>query len=202
MKSPGLPLIILFAIITLLSCSPFNLNIMPEKRQIEMVKNDTIYLFSLTGKTKKPEKHKFYFWYSQNDIKKTQGYYAGKLLDGKYIVTDRSRNLVKKGHFEFGLKEGEWIEWYETGVISSVTKWKNGVKEGKFQNYDKEGQLLATGEFKNGLLHGSIRYFYQDSLLRVDTYNRGKLLEEVQKEDDIEGVEKDTVATDLTELTY
>src|ERR1044071_2693369 len=56
-----------------------------------------------------------YHWYSKNTIQHTCGGYSGKLLHGTYESFYPNHNLLSKGQFSKGLKEGLWISWFANG---------------------------------------------------------------------------------------
>lgn len=75
----------------------------------------------------------FYYWYSNNDIKKTDGSFDGKLLHGEYKSFFRNMNLREEGKFNYGLKDGTWKSWYMDGNIHEVSNYKKGKTHGVYR---------------------------------------------------------------------
>ena len=62
---------------------------------------------------------------------------------------------IAKGSFKNGKREGEWIEWQDTGPTyryKSRGNYKNGKREGAWVYYDEDRMVLKekTGTYKNG----------------------------------------------------
>lgn len=64
-----------------------------------------------------PDPKKRYYWYSNNDVRSTQGGYSGKVLNGLYTDFYKNRQLKEHGDFVGGLKNGNWRSWAEYGVL-------------------------------------------------------------------------------------
>ncbi len=90
------------------------------------------------------DRNKLYFWYKAQKVITTQGGAAGQLLHGPFISFYDTKQLVAKGNFVHGLKDGEWMYWSNTGYLTKVEHWKEGVKSGKEQNYTAQGTLKET----------------------------------------------------------
>lgn len=90
------------------------------------------------------DRQKLYFWYKAQKVISTQGGAAGQLLHGPFSSFYDNKQLVAKGNFVYGLKDGEWMYWSSTGYLSKVEHWKEGVKSGKEQIYSVQGTLKET----------------------------------------------------------
>src|SRR6218665_1209092 len=62
-----------------------------------------------------------YYWYYSNRIMHTQGGCEGKLLNGQFTSFYISNSLKEKGTFKQGLRNGEWICWFDNGMISETS---------------------------------------------------------------------------------
>lgn len=116
---------------------------------------------------------RFYYWYSNNDIKKTQGAFDGKLLHGEYKSFYRNMNLKEQGRFSRGQKEGEWQSWFENGRIKERIHYRNGEQNGYDETYDSNGKIAARSDYRNGILHGKT-ILYGDQKDSVVIYKRGQ----------------------------
>lgn len=118
---------------------------------------------------------KKYYWYSNNQLKITEGSYSGKLLHGRYNDFYFNQNLKEQGEFEMGLKVGEWKKWTLQGLLLESISFRKGVLHGPFLKYDGLGKLLERGHYKRGKIEGKlIRYFDQDSVALI-RYKKGQI---------------------------
>jgi hypothetical protein len=90
------------------------------------------------------DRQKLYFWYKSQKVITTQGGASGQLLHGPFTSFYDNKQLVAKGNFVYGLKDGEWMYWSSTGYLSKVEHWKEGVKSGVEQIYTAQGKLKET----------------------------------------------------------
>lgn len=128
------------------------------------------------AKNLKPELTKRYYWYSNNAVKVTQGAYAGKLLNGMYIASYSNGNLKEQGIFILGLKEGEWKNWDENGVLLGSKTYRKGMLNGAFNNF-ADGKLKESGNYKNDVLHGDMRIYGKQDSIAISKYKEGKIVE-------------------------
>lgn len=118
---------------------------------------------------------KKYYWYSNNQIKITQGGYSGKLLNGVYHDFYLNNNLKAQGRFELGLKMGEWNAWGTEGLLTEKINYNKGVPNGLFYKYNSQGLLYETGRYKDGKLNGAIKTYPKPDSMVVSTYKNGIL---------------------------
>lgn len=139
---------------------------------------DHILVFQIQPSGQQPDiidTHKKYHWYSNNQIKITQGGYSGKLLHGNYSDFYFNNNLKEQGHFDMGLKTGEWNSWTVQGTLAEKMNFKEGILDGDFYKYNGLGVLSESGKYKNGNLHGKLtRYFEKDSV-SITKYKNGRM---------------------------
>lgn len=91
-----------------------------------------------------------YAWFKSQKIHHTQGASAGYLLHGKYFKYYHSGQLAEQGEFEYGLKNGVWMSWDESGKMESVYQFKSGVLHGDFKVYNAEKSTVKAGKFRKG----------------------------------------------------
>lgn len=116
---------------------------------------------------------KKYYWYSNNQIKITQGGFSGKLLHGSYSDFYFNNNLKEQGQFEMGLKVGEWKSWTIQGLLAEHTNFKKGILNGEFYRYNGLGVLSESGYYKNGNLHGKLTKYFEKDSLSITKYKDG-----------------------------
>lgn len=95
-----------------------------------------------------------YFWYDVDTILNTIEGFNGKLLHGKYTVTNKYKNLSEEGFFKHGLKSGNWRRWYPNGLLKERSKFRSGVLHGIYSFYDANGRVIKEGEYHKGKFFG------------------------------------------------
>lgn len=96
-----------------------------------------------------PQDELMYYWYSSGNLGNNMGGYYGFLLYGPYHVIDNDEHLIEKGYFLFGLKNGQWKYWSESGELNRIEEWKEGKLHGWVKNYE-DGVLVEEIHYKNG----------------------------------------------------
>lgn len=157
-------------------------------REIIVTRKDSVVRTNILVKnaTLKGGENRTYYWYYDDDIKSNQGGHAGDLLHGPYVVFRSNNNMVTKGTFNYGLKDGDWKYWYNNGKLRLTESWKNGERYGTSKIYSREGDLLRTEDYKNGLLNGYVIVYNNGNIVEKNRYNKGII--QLPKH-----VEKDTV---------
>jgi hypothetical protein len=116
-----------------------------------------------------------YYWYMNNDIKKTEGGFDGKLLHGEYKSFFRNLNLKEEGNFKYGLKDGIWKTWYLNGKIHELINYKNGLEQGQYKLFDEQGYLISETDFRNGKKNGKEVFYKENKTDSVIIYKNGQL---------------------------
>lgn len=123
----------------------------------------------------------FYYWYAAHDIKKTRGAFEGKLLHGKYVMFYYNKDLLCKGEFKYGLKDGVWKSWHKGGEIKSKERWKKGRIMGIAYYYHPNGKLKSHRKYTNYLGRGhEANYDTNGNLISKKYYSRNELVKEVR----------------------
>lgn len=88
-------------------------------------------------------------------------YYKNGELNGPYELRDSINQIIAKGSFKDGLKEGEWLLSINDEDLSGKVynlyqkgNFINDKKEGKWIQYKTEGKISESFHFKNVNLHG------------------------------------------------
>lgn len=115
-----------------------------------------------------------YYWYVNNDIKKTDGSFDGKLLHGEYKSFFRNMNLKEEGNFKYGLKEGQWKTWYEDGKIRELVNYNKGQEDGMQELYDEQGRLISKTNFKHGVKDGKMILYKKNKSDSIVNYKNGE----------------------------
>ena len=81
----------------------------------------------------------------------------------------------KQGEMKNGIKEGEWVEYYEDGQLSYKGRYKNGEELGEWVLYYANGQLKEKGSFGTGRFEGEyFTYHANGQLKEKGSFKNGK----------------------------
>lgn len=130
-----------------------------------------------------------YYWYDKDKILMNQGGFGEKLLDGKYQVLTRNRQLITEGFFKGGTKMGDWKKWNTTGQLLEVFHWSKGQRNGTYQLFNN-GSVVEKGCYKNDLLHGKQLAYQKDTTI-VTTYKQGKIVPPKEKKEKATPIKKE-----------
>lgn len=120
-----------------------------------------------------PDPERRYYWYSNNDVRSTQGGYSGKLLNGPYTDFYKNKQLKEQGNFKSGLKTDRWRSWTEGGTLKEESWWKKGLLSGPFLKYDPSGRLMEHANYRKGNLHGKNIVYQNSDSTKVVYYRNG-----------------------------
>jgi antitoxin component YwqK of YwqJK toxin-antitoxin module len=119
---------------------------------------------------------------------KSAGSYKNGIQEGVFREYDTigeitASKIYVNGHIvsegivdEAGLRQGPWIDKYESGEIKSKGKYKNGKRVGEWNFYHKNGKTEQEGKYNDaGKPHGLWKWYYESgNLLREEEYDAGK----------------------------
>lgn len=134
-----------------------------------------------------------YHWYSDNDIKETDGGFDGRLLHGEYKSFYLDKNLREQGMFRHGLKEDVWKTWFPGGRLHELAHYKKGKLHGSYERYDENGKLLERSAYKHGVKHGKSISYRDDKADTTIVYRNGRTKKLKQKTSSAK-VKNDTTA--------
>lgn len=131
------------------------------------------------GKTRRFHPARTYMSYRRDSIFATQGAVVGRPLHGLYRSYYPNQGLKAQGYYRYGLRDGEWREWDEQGVLGRISQWKQGVENGQYAEFNDAGEVTVQGRKRDGLWHGNVRtYQFSDSLeVEQKFYRRGEQVE-------------------------
>ncbi|WP_410221207.1 toxin-antitoxin system YwqK family antitoxin [Pedobacter sp.] len=114
-----------------------------------------------------------YYWFSNGQIRSTQGGYSGKLIHGLYSDYYLNNQLKEQGYFNMGLKEGEWKSWNEAGSLKTRVNYRKGEANGTFYRYNTAGLLIEEGTYANGKINGKLKKYIRPDSVKVERYKNG-----------------------------
>ena len=119
-------------------------------------------------------------YYEDGDLK-NEGEYRGDLFyvkdafshDGKTLVTNgegvliehhpNSSYIFEKGLMKNGLREGNWLTYYDNSEVVSVNcNYKEGQLNGSFTTYFEDGTVMTAGHFDKDKKTGEWSWYYGD----------------------------------------
>jgi len=91
--------------------------------------------------------------YEVNSEKPYSGKISKKNNKGQFIIT---------GHYNNGLKDKEWVEYYKNGQKSKVSNFSKNKLNGIQEFYTNKGQLVSKLKYNDGLKNGEFESFYDN----------------------------------------
>lgn len=144
---------------------------------ITLTNTDSVEIFYLSATQRNTSKRDgFYWWYGASSIKMTQGAVAGRVLDGEYSLFTKNKDLLERGMYSNGQREGIWRQWYKQGSLKRRESWKKGRKEGAFVHYYTDGRVQLKGAYDNNQLHGVVKEYNVEGKIVKHRYRYGNLL--------------------------
>lgn len=77
-------------------------------------------------------------------------YYEGKLFTGTAIKKAENGQIIAEEHYENGIANGIWREWYPTGKQKFTGKFNDGKNDGEWIQWYEDGSIQRKVLFKNG----------------------------------------------------
>lgn len=140
-----------------------------------------------------------YDYYDDGKVKIAGSYYMG-IPEGVRREYDRMGNIIKSYFFingkiilegiidEKGLKQGEFKEYYETGVLSAEGRYKDSRPVGYWKYYYPGGNLYQEGEYDSkGRKTGKWLTYFDNGQIQKEEYFEKDLHEGEYKEYDVDG---------------
>ncbi|QCE43114.1 toxin-antitoxin system YwqK family antitoxin [Psychroserpens sp. NJDZ02] len=84
----------------------------------------------------------------KNKLIKTENWKYG-LIHGEYRVYDTIQKIQYRTDFGTG-GNGEYKDYYKTGILKQEGNYQNGKKEGEWCTYDRQGKIIKTINYKKG----------------------------------------------------
>ena len=94
---------------------------------------------------------------------------------------DKEPQILTKGHFRNGKRDGEWMAWYKDGSIEASKAYRSGLEDGKYQEFwprekdAKESKLRVNGSYSLGKQTGTWTISYANGLKKSEvSFRDGK----------------------------
>lgn len=115
-----------------------------------------------------------YYWIKNNKLQKNKGGFSGSLLHGEFHKYNEDGQLIEKGQFFQGMKNGLWQIWDLKGDLVHRMNYNKGLLEGEMIQYGSNGSVVKT-PYRKGLIHGKKQVISADTTL-VEKYRHGVLI--------------------------
>ena len=135
-------LLFLFAILLIPACTPKINSGKIGNYQVLLGESKANFYVEMLPKKRKLNTLLPYFSYKNNSIHVVIGQIMGKPLHGNYEELNFNGQLVKKGQFNKGLKNGTWLSYNSKGFLTKDLTYKNGDTVSIVNLYDNNGELL------------------------------------------------------------
>ena len=111
------------------------------------------------------------WWYKNKNKHRVESFINGK-ENGESIEYDTLGNIITKGKYNNGLKEGGW--YYSLNDYSEKGYYVSGEKSGLWQSEYKNGEIYFTGSYLVGINEGKHTHYYPNGKIKeVGVYNNG-----------------------------
>jgi uncharacterized protein len=115
-------------------------------------------------------------WYYANGNTWREEEYADGLRDGPSVEKDEQGNILARGKYAEGQKDGEWF--YQVGDIRREGKYFDGERMGEWTYYyTQNDQVRYKGNYLNGVREGRHVWYYEDGQVEIRGVYRGGLKE-------------------------
>ncbi len=140
--------------------------------------------FTRKGYLGASDPERVYHSYHRDSIYRTQGGYHGRPLHGRYVERHPNRGLRVLGRYRYGLREGKWRHWDESGTLRKVSHWRSGQETGRFAVYGPGGTEQQRGYLRDGKFDGPVITHHSGDSARAEKrrYHRGDEVVEGSKD--------------------
>ena len=112
------------------------------------------------------------WWYSNKQLRRQENFRNGR-EDGESIEYDSIGNLMTKGYFIGGVREGIWF--YNINDHKEEGEYRDGLKHGIWIYTYKDGQINFKGAYINGLPMDKHKFYYPNGQLKWEgKYDNGE----------------------------
>ena len=80
--------------------------------------------------------------------------------------------IEKISDWKNGVLDGQSIEWWYNGQLSSIVMYKEGLKEGYEIEFHEDGTTWATTTYKKGLIEGESKQFWENGNIRYQYFSK------------------------------
>jgi len=134
------------------------------------------------------ENGKFVMFYSNGNIE-NEGEYLNGQFNGNYIYYYDNKKKMYEGMYELGKKNKLWVYYHSDGLIKMFIHYKMGItikedyQNGEFVSYYDSGMIESISHYKEGKKEGAFIEYYNNgqrelvSREKTDPYEPDELVE-------------------------
>lgn len=149
-------------------------------------------MFSITGKLQAQgkyinhEKDSLWTFFTEDGLFLSQETYVKGKKEGKSITYfPGTKNIAEVDFFKNGLQDSTSTQYYASGKLQGIVRYKAGNFEGKAIWYFEDGKINISGSYIHGLKDGIWLYYYYDekgvyTQKAKETWKSGKLTSQEQ----------------------
>jgi len=101
-----------------------------------------------------------------------QGEFKDGIRHGLWLMLNRIDEPIMIGHYDMGLKHGEWKQWYDDGKKRRKELEANFIQnkyDGQYREWYENGKKSIYGTYVNGLEHGKYQEWYENGKKALKT---------------------------------
>ncbi len=88
---------------------------------------------------------------------------------------DATGKVLSSGYLLDGMKESSWLEYYDTGVIKTLTTYYHDKKEGVAIEFTNNGSVSKRSMYHNDVREGEYKEYNYGNVHEERTYVNGKI---------------------------
>ncbi|MBK7762182.1 MAG: TonB family protein [Bacteroidetes bacterium] len=101
--------------------------------------------------------------YFRNGTLQMEGHFSGDdIREGLFNYFYANGKLQSKGDYLHNKKNGEWVNYSDSGIIVNIGKYKLDQKEGEWKYYYRNGNLYETLFYKDDKRDGAFISYYNN----------------------------------------
>lgn len=98
--------------------------------------------------------------------------YESKVRDNEEVELHRpDGSISEKGKTLANNKDGEWTEYYRSGIVAAKIQYKNGLLDGKSIYYYSNGEIKSNFLYRNDSLIGNYEKYYSNGQIQTKAYS-------------------------------
>ncbi|MEX0811221.1 MAG: hypothetical protein WD048_03325 [Chitinophagales bacterium] len=155
------------------------------KKKLDSIQDSgihTIYLYNskndFTGSIQFLDNDSMYYiGYYTSGEKWVEGELSDYKMHGKWSEYFKTGNLKTLSKFKYDTIIGDLIAYHENGTIFYKTSYENGVEDGIIIGYHYNGKISFSGQKKKGTKVGEWKIWTESGeLIKVEHFNNGELV--------------------------
>lgn len=107
--------------------------------------------------------------YFRNGNLQMEGHFSGdEIREGLFTYYYANTQLQSKGEYLHNEKNGEWVNYSDSGIVISKGKYEYGKQQGEWKYYYLDGSLYEVNFYKDDLRDGPFKSFYKNKQKHIE----------------------------------